>query len=332
MGLIAGKQVDLFDLYWMFAHERMEMVYGKLSADDVLSKVRFTAPYRAVDRTSQYLIGQILYPDGTPNPSHDDPNQVIRDVLLYKLFNRVDTWEHWVNENLSAKWEDFSWQEYLGEASNIRPPLFNAAYITPMWQYPPGYETAFPAKTARALQTVEYCIMSDLGWDLLECNAAKAYDILSRIPNFGPFLSYQLLTDLGYTELYNWGENHFVKAGPQAREGVAQVFGVGVNPEEVIREFQTIQKEEFDRLELPFRYLFGGRTLSLIDIQNLFCEFTKYIKLGKFVHENLVYNKESQSKRYRLYTPSVRGPLKFWFPNKWGINPDIPEEFRLWKA
>ena len=120
-------------------------------------------------------------------------------------------------------------------------------------------------------------------------------------------------------------------AGPQAREGVAQLRGKSVNAQDVIAEMRDIQHREFSRLGIPFNNLFG-RDLTMIDCQNLFCEFTKYIKLsGRVAAGGLVYNKDSAKKRFRKYEPSMRGPLKLWFPNKWGINLDIPANRRQYE-
>ena len=100
------------------------------------------------------------------------------------------------------------------------------------------------------------------------------------------------------------------------------------DPNEVIKRMQEGQAEAFDRLDLPFPGLFG-RPLTLIDCQNLFCEFTKYIKLSGIVTKNLVYNKDSTKKRYRNYTPNPE-KLLLWFPNKWGINQEIEEGRVRW--
>ena len=53
----------------------------------MLSEYRFTNAYRAADRVSQYLIHRVIY-DGD-----QDPREVVFRTLLFKLFNRVSTWE-----------------------------------------------------------------------------------------------------------------------------------------------------------------------------------------------------------------------------------------------
>ena len=143
------------------------------------------------------LIGEILYPHGEPNPLHEEPQQLMRDLLLFKLFNRVETWEHWLATGVSPQWEDFDWAEMTDLAEGLEPPRFNAAYITPMWVHPPGYIHETPMKTVIALQTIDFILKMGLAYDLIDLPAHQAYNLIHEQPNFGPFLSYQILTDLG---------------------------------------------------------------------------------------------------------------------------------------
>ena len=57
--------------------------------DPVLRAHKFTNAYRASDRVSQYLIRRVIYRDDLP----DDPAEVVFRILLFKLFNRIETWE-----------------------------------------------------------------------------------------------------------------------------------------------------------------------------------------------------------------------------------------------
>ena len=50
---------------------------------------KFTNAYRASDRVSQYLIRRVIYRDDLPN----DPAEVVFRILLFKLFNKIETWE-----------------------------------------------------------------------------------------------------------------------------------------------------------------------------------------------------------------------------------------------
>ena len=65
----------VFDSYWKFAAERQRIYEKRLkgesqpwTADPILQAHKFTNVFRAADRTSQYLIREVIY---NPNASPD---------------------------------------------------------------------------------------------------------------------------------------------------------------------------------------------------------------------------------------------------------------------
>src|SRR5438270_6843255 len=79
------KATAVFDTYWRFAEARqalfMKRVRGESppwTADPVLAQHRFTNPYRASDRVSQYLIRHVIYQGSA------QPEEIFFRVLLFK--------------------------------------------------------------------------------------------------------------------------------------------------------------------------------------------------------------------------------------------------------
>src|ERR1700677_1494583 len=90
------EPTEVFDTYWRFAAERQSVNDRRLAGepgpwtqDPGIRTYRFTKAYRATDRVSQYLIREILY--------REDRSQATREVffraMLFKLFNKIETWE-----------------------------------------------------------------------------------------------------------------------------------------------------------------------------------------------------------------------------------------------
>ena len=52
----------------------------------------------------------------------------------------------------------------------------------------------------------------------------RAFEVLRSYASIGDFLAYQFVTDLNYSELLNFTEMEFVKAGPGAKDGIRKVF------------------------------------------------------------------------------------------------------------
>src|SRR5204862_8320187 len=87
---------EVYDAYWRFAAERQGMFFRRLSGasqpwthDPILGTYKFTNAYRASDRVSQYLIRRVIYRPDLPST----PTEVCFRILLFKMFNKVETWE-----------------------------------------------------------------------------------------------------------------------------------------------------------------------------------------------------------------------------------------------
>jgi hypothetical protein len=151
-----------------------------------------------------------------------------------------------------------------------------------------------------------------------------AYVVLQKYPLMGPFIAYQLLTDLNYSELTNFTEMEFTIPGPGARSGIRKCFpDLGdVTESDIIRYVTDRQEWEFKTRRVDFISL-GGRPLQLIDVQNLFCEIDKYARVTYADIEGL-------GKRVRIkrrFTPKPDA-VTSWYPPKWGINNRIAEQLR----
>jgi len=87
---------QVYDSYWRFAAERQQIFFRRMAdaaqpwtIDPVLATYKFTNAYRASDRVSQYLIRNVIYREDLPN----DPKELIFRILLFKLFNKIETWQ-----------------------------------------------------------------------------------------------------------------------------------------------------------------------------------------------------------------------------------------------
>lgn len=84
----------VFDTYWKFAAKRQDAFFfriegnfGPWSRDPILNEYKFTNAYRASDRVSQYLIKNVIY------SKRRSLSDTVFRILLFKLFNKIETWE-----------------------------------------------------------------------------------------------------------------------------------------------------------------------------------------------------------------------------------------------
>lgn len=268
-----------FDSYWRLAAERQRMFFrrvagepGPWTTDPVLAEHRFTNAYRASDRVSQYLINNVIYGVDT-----DKVSTVLR-VLLFKLFNRADTWEAIERRVGVVARETFDPRPIdalLDQRMHAGCRLYSAAYIMP------SPKLGNVRKHANHLQLLDRLLRDGSLDRLAEAESlGDLYRLLEAIPSFGPFLAFQFAIDLNYTEVFGFSEMDFVVAGPGAHDGIAKCFEdtSGLSSEDVIRAVTEAAEECLTALEIDFCDLWG-RPLQLIDCQNLFCEVGKYARV-----------------------------------------------------
>lgn len=278
--------------------------------DRTLRTSRFTNAYRASDRVSQYLIGQVQYAPGTWI-AHD---YVFR-TILFKLFNRIDTWERLGSHLGEIRYSEFQAKTWASIMSRIRAdgPIYSAAYIVP-----PVPSSQYEEKHWGHLDML--ASMMRAADELLAADSLQSiFEWFLRFDGIGPFLAYQLTVDLNYSPLFDFSEDSFVVAGPGAKRGIDKCFRTrgGLSYEDVIRIVCDSQEEAFGERGIEFPTLFGRR-LHLIDCQNLFCEVDKYARVA---HPEFSGPRTRIKQRFR---PS--GPVpKPWFPPKWNLNESVSD-------
>ncbi|WP_445323870.1 nucleotide kinase domain-containing protein [Pseudomonas sp. EL_65y_Pfl2_R95] len=321
----------VFDSYWRFAAERQNVFRQRLNGqpapwttDPVMATNKFTNAYRASDRVSQFLIRHVIYRSDLP----DSPLEVFFRILLFKIFNKIETWrllEHTFGEITYKNYKFEHYDKVLSQAMSAGGRIYSAAYIMP----PSGSVFGYPAKHQNHLRLLESMMNDGLANQLsLQNNMQGAFELLKSYPSIGNFLAYQFVTDINYSEITNFSEMDFVMPGPGALDGLRKCFGDQANRSEskLIRMMAENQELEFERLGINFQSLWGRR-LQLIDCQNLFCEVDKYARVA---HPE-VAGISGRTRIKQKFSPT--GPLERpWYPPKWGINSKIEADLGVLPA
>jgi hypothetical protein len=307
-----------YNTYWKFAAERQDIFFKRFNGeiypwtkDKILNQYKFTNVYRATDRVSQYLIKNVIY------KGSQKPEEVFFRLLLFKIFNRISTWEVLENELFKISFKDYSFKMYdkvLSEMLQNKFPIYSAAYIMASGRSTFGCER----KHQNHLQLIELMIKEKVPYKLQQCKSMnEAYTLLHSYSTIGDFLGYQFVTDINYSTLINFSEMEFVKAGPGAKDGILKCFKDfgDYSFEDIIKLMSDNQETEFERLNLDFKNLWG-RNLQLIDCQNIFCEVGKYARVA---HPEI----DDYSHRIRIkqkFINQEKESIEFYFPPKWEIN------------
>ena len=312
------KPTSVYDTFWRFAAERQRVFFERLrcssppwTQDSVLRAHKFTNAYRASDRVSQYLIQRVIY---RPDLS-DEPAEVVFRIFLFKLFNRIETWELLEHELGTPTYREYSYERYdrvLSAAMERGDSIYSGAYIMPS-----GRSFGHDRKHRNHLTLLGRMMAEGLPARLAQAASMEcAFTQVRGYPEIGDFLALQYVTDVNYSQVTDFTEMDFVVAGPGAVDGIRKCFADtgGLSNADVIRVVTERQEAEFERLGLEFLSLWGRR-LQLIDCQNLFCEVDKYARVK---HPDII-GTSGRSRIKQRFRPSP-APIRYWYPPEWGIN------------
>jgi hypothetical protein len=308
---------EAYDTYWRFTAERQNIFFRKIEGesfpwtdDEVLIKHKFTNAYRASDRVSQFLIKEVIY------KGDQSPEEVFFRIILFKTFNKIETWKLLQKQLKEIRYSEFSFSKYskiLDQAIKKEKTIYSGAYIMTSGKSSFGY----PKKHKNHLMLLDL-MMKNQTYKLVRDakSIQEVFYLLKEFPTIGDFLAYQYCIDLNYSNLIDFSEMDFVFPGPGARDGIRKCFSdMGdYNESEIIRLMAEKQNEEFKRLNIPFQNLWG-RDLQLIDCQNLFCEVDKY---SRVIHPNLK-GISGRTRIKQIYKPT-KSKIEYWYPPKWNIN------------
>lgn len=304
----------VFESYWRFAAERQAMYERRLSGapapwtnNAVLGSFRFTNVFRASDRVSQYLIRDVIY------GGESSPDEILFRVLLFRFFNKIGTWELLERELgplVLATFDPGRADIVLSRARARGCRIYSNAYIVPPV---PGWRT--PKHTGHVRLAVD--LSCERFADRIRSSGSleKLFLLLRGVPGLGDFLAYQFAIDICYSQVVEHDENEFVVAGPGALDGLSKVFpGMDLRrAAEVIRALTEDQDRWFQQFGLSFSGLFGRR-LHQIDVQNLFCEISKYARVAHPDYPGIAGRTRIKQRFEAL------GPLPApFFPPKWGL-------------
>lgn len=309
------RVTPVYDTYWRFAAKRQQLFTNRMhgapapwTTDPIIAAHRFTNAYRAADRVSQYLIRHVIYDESR------DPEDVFFRILLFKIFNRVGTWELLSERLAPLSWRRFDVEAYatvMDQAIQCSRRLYSAAYIMPS---PPFGSTR---KHRNHLLLLDRMMRDGVATRI--ANAKSLGDVFHTLlaqPSLGGFLAFQFAIDLNYSELIDFSEMDFVVAGPGARDGISKCFADtgGLSDAEIIEHMAHSADAEFERLDLEFPKLGNTRPLQLIDCQNIFCEVSKYARVA---HPDCI----GESGRTRIKQKFSANPaaLPQMYPPKWRI-------------
>jgi len=280
--------------------------------DPILRDNFFCNTYRVLDKLSQYLISEVI------EKGPQTPEEVVFRVLLFHSFTRIETWELLAKHCGPLEWKTYNHNKYkkvLEDAFKAGQTLYTSAFIKPA----PHFVSS--QNYVNHLHLLETMMNNQLAFRILGAPyLADVYEYIISFPSMGPFMTYQLMLCLSYSDVLNFHHNDFVIAGPGSISGLNKLFGkksmahgrtTVVNFEaEVMRYMANTQDEHFKRLGLEFSGLGPQRLpMGVADIEHTLCEVDKYCRAA---HPELQGKKKHLVRLFKppptAYTPSAPSP------------------------
>lgn len=249
--------------------------------DEYLRDNHFTCNRRIDDKTTKYLLKHI-----TNNPDLEINDKFWRS-LVFGLYNKIETAEA-IKISDKNFWDNI--YNNIEILDNLDFDPFTRAYTVRHTKY--IFNKRYPDNTwkSNCLHYIYDLRMKYNGIIPKEVFVSEkdCFNWLCHIPSVGDFLGMQLMIDIMYIPglPYDINTNTFVIAGPGATVGINFITNNHDNYsyEKILKfikdNFEELCKQYYDpdfkysniKEDLNDRYAY-----CITDIQNLFCEFGKYM-------------------------------------------------------
>lgn len=233
---------------------RQDGTPGPWTDDPILRTRKFTNVFRWLDPGSQFVMTDLLC---------DNEFEFLARCLLYRITNLPAAWRAF-DGDLSLTHRPVEFREHLHAYKKSGGQVFSGAYM--IW-----------GGTEKGVDKIDHVFgvldgaISGLAEFLLADTQRERFEALARCRGMGDFNAMQVLTDFGYGTEFR--ENEFVVLGPGARKGAMALMGPYTGRLDDVLEWAW--KTLVVHPETP---MVGDQRLSLMDVQNCLCEFSKYVR------------------------------------------------------
>jgi len=265
---------DRLDLYFYWIHERETIRINKevlrheppWTDDPILQKFKFCQVFREEDRTTRWFKRHIR------NVWRDDP-EVLMATVIFRWFNFIETGRTLVRHNLHIEWD----RKKAIEEITKQDKWVTGAYIV---KTPNRMDkvTGVAECISHMWSDREKLVDQILATKSLE----KSWEILRDYPYMGPFMAYEVITDLRHTYLLRDAKDilTWANAGPGAMRGLNRLAGRDLDFSRRSHPWNDEMRElwEISRERLNSNLIDLSR-FEMREIEGGLCEFDKYSRI-----------------------------------------------------
>jgi hypothetical protein len=274
------EELDRY-LYWQVEREniRIQKEVSKLSPpwsnDSILQQYKFCQVFREEDRTTRWLKKHIREP-------MRNSADVLMAVVIFRWFNWIPTGRTLMNNNLLKSWdrekaiEEITKQDkwvtgaYIVKSPNGMDKVTGVAEcISHMWE-----------RKNYIIDKLEEAIEQD------KCSLEYCWNLLRDYPYMGPFMAYEVVTDLRFTYLLSASKDKltWANAGPGAMRGLNRLTGRQLDfcqrSHDWCSEMVALYDIALEKLPVTITFR-NDLPYELREIEGGLCEFDKYSRIYK---------------------------------------------------
>jgi len=262
--------------YWQIEREniRLQKEVSQLpppwTSDSILREYKFCQVFREDDRTTRWFKTHIR------EPMKNSPD-VLMATVIFRWFNWIPTGRTLIKHDLLKNWN----RKKAIEEITKQPKWITGAYII---KTPNGMDkvTGVAECVSHMWQDREYLAKEIFKTKSLE----DTWTLLRDYPYMGPFMAYEVVTDLRHTylledakDVLTWGN-----AGPGAMRGlnrlIGRELGYSKRSHDWVGEMQELYK--IVQAKLPAHILQrNDMKYEMREIEGGLCEFDKYSRIFK---------------------------------------------------
>ena len=267
--------------YWQTERESIrykkeaQLLPSPWTDDPILQEFKFCQVFREDDRTTRWFRTHIR------EPMRND-EEVLMATIIFRWFNLIETGRTLINYDLLKRWN----RKKAISIITKQPKWITGAYII---KTPNGMDKVTGvAECISHIWKAKESILSRLHESLAkdEASLEEAWVILRDYPYMGPFMAYEVVTDLRHTYLLENAKDimTWANAGPGAMRGLNRLTG---RPLDYCRKSHPWCEEMQDLFEqvkkrLPPSIIFrNGFNYEMREIEGGLCEFDKYSRIHK---------------------------------------------------
>ena len=262
--------------YWQIEREniRLQKEVSQLpppwTSDSILREYKFCQVFREDDRTTRWFKTHIR------EPMKNSPD-VLMATVIFRWFNWIPTGRTLIKHDLLKNWN----RKKAIEEITKQPKWITGAYII---KTPNGMDkvTGVAECVSHMWQDREYLAKEVVKTKSLE----DTWSLLRDYPYMGPFMAYEVVTDLRHTYLLEEAKDvlTWANAGPGAMRGLNRLTGRDLGycrrSHDWVGEMQELYK--IVQTRLPTHILQrNDMKYEMREIEGGLCEFDKYSRIYK---------------------------------------------------